>query len=64
MQLTPNSHLVNITKTTADITINSDFTAASKAAANEPLLSAKKLFAIIDCQIQEFQLLLAKLFLI
>ena len=49
MQLTPNSHLVNITKTTADITINSDFTAASKAA-NEPL-SAKKLFAIIDCQI-------------
>jgi len=26
--------------------------------------SAKKLFAIIDCQIQEFQLLLAKLFLI
>ena len=56
MQLTPNSHLVNITKTTADTTINSDFTAASKAA-NEPL-SAKKLFAIIDCQIQEFQLLL------
>ena len=62
MQLTPNSHLVNITKTTADITINSDFTAAnSSKAANEPLLVQKNYspslivkFRNFNCYLQNY----------